>query len=205
MSQQQSLNQSSPEISEDDSSEEDESTDHETERRLPVNKTSQAVETQPNAGDELTPEEIRELRGNPRVQKLLQAFLSNSIDINQLRQGDMEKPPCTKSQRKSGSKGNAHMRGNAGTSKVRYLENAKSPSDTTIYAPALNKETDPMVLARSSPLVNARRRSPQVHVNQISNFVDQMRLEADKAMTSQAGDNQQMRSSPLQHRPIPVD
>ena len=116
---------------------------------------------------ELTEEEIQEMRWNPKVKKFLRAMFGEASEMQSGKIGKTQRKT-----RKSKTKNPDPVTNNV---------QVKSPSDTTIYAPGLRKQSQGEVLINragiSSPLRNGQ---PVSVIDQVSKFVENLRVEVDK-------------------------
>ena len=135
----------------------------------------QASHERTKESEGLTEQEIQNMKKDPKVKKLLLALFADTVqgDDNQNNTEEQGKPV-------SNSGGKRVIRHKVLPDKI------KSPSDTTLYAPALRKQnSEKALVVRPSPVGNLQRQQactadPDINpIDQISNFVESMRMEAD--------------------------
>ena len=117
-------------------------------------------------------------RNDPRVQKLLRELMDEqkANEATHLNKTDRGKIKTSETPLRKGTKISARgIRDNEGTI-------LKSPSDTTIYAPALNKVTSnnnsPIMIAKQH--IN-RDKNDNGLIDQISDFVEKVRIETSRS------------------------
>ena len=157
---------------------------------------------------ELTEKEVIELRQDPKVKKLLKAFWLEAVGshtgqpmdrtkrVDNSGQGSTEtgnsnKAPVNK-------KVNSNVKSKMSKCVVKQKDKIKSPSDTTIYAPALNKSPVGvghvgLVNLRQNqviqlPCVNPVETPSTAAIDQISNFVEQLQFETTQRASDHGGD-----------------